>query len=372
MTTIATSSLRQSWAAVTAHGGDIVAQWFYAHLFVHHPEARELFAVSMTAQRDRLVTALGRVVSHADQLDDLRPYLEDLGRNHRRFGAIADHYPAVGASLLATLRNFTGDQWNDGLEAEWAAAYSQVAAVMTEAAAEAAKTTPPHWDAQVADVERRTFDIAVLRIHTAQPVPYVAGQSLPIEATARRPRVWRPYTPANPPGDTEIELHVRLVAGGPVSTALVRETAVGDAIRIGSPQGRLTLAEGFGRPLLLVAGGTGLAPMKALVRQLATRRQPRRTHLYVGARTVRELYDADVLSQLDSTYDWLTVTTVVSDDSTWRGPHGVVGEIALAAHDGTDHDVYICGSPAMVTGTLELAAHHGIPTEHIRYDAVTS
>ena len=65
----------------------------------------------MANQRDKLVGALGRVVSNVDDLDSVVPVLQQLGRDHRRFAVVRDHYPAVGQALLATLEHFSGTDW---------------------------------------------------------------------------------------------------------------------------------------------------------------------------------------------------------------------------------------------------------------------
>ena len=92
-----TSALRASWAAVMA-ANDKVPQYFYSHLFVSHPELRSMFPIQMSGQRDKFVTALGAIVSNADNLDDVTPFIEQLGRDHRRFSVVTEHYMAVGAS----------------------------------------------------------------------------------------------------------------------------------------------------------------------------------------------------------------------------------------------------------------------------------
>ena len=102
--------LQESFTRMTMHG-DAVPLFFYSDLFLRHPETRDLFPVSMAAQRDRLVHALGRIVSDAGHVDALGEYLQDLGREHRKFGAIAEYYPYVGASLVATLAHFNGPAW---------------------------------------------------------------------------------------------------------------------------------------------------------------------------------------------------------------------------------------------------------------------
>src|SRR3954469_23369596 len=124
--------MRAGFARVGAHG-DQAPLWFYSHLFLAHPETRDMFPVSMSTQRDRLFAALGDVMARVDDLDALVPLLEQLGRDHRKFGAVAAHYPAVGGSLLSTLEHFD-PSWNDALAASWTEAYGLIADVMVGAA----------------------------------------------------------------------------------------------------------------------------------------------------------------------------------------------------------------------------------------------
>jgi hemoglobin-like flavoprotein len=116
-----TAALKASWGKVAAAGDD-VPLYFYSHLFLSHPEVRSMFPIQMSGQRDKLVTALGAVVSNVDELDKVIPLLEQLGRDHRRFAVITEHYTAVGASLLATLKKFLGPAWTPDLADTWAQA----------------------------------------------------------------------------------------------------------------------------------------------------------------------------------------------------------------------------------------------------------
>jgi len=363
---IDTAALKDNFAAVAAHGGDGVALYFYSYLFLKYPETRDMFPPSMTRQRDRLVGALVRIVTNVDKVGELVPYLEDLGRDHRKFGAVAAHYPAVGEALLATLSHFSGDGWTSELQENWTAAYGVVSGAMSGAAEKVAQDEPAWWDADIIDVDRRTFDIAVLKVRTNTVHPYAAGQSFSVEPSTLRPREWRLYTPANAPGGREIELHVRLIDGGPVSTALVRSAAAGDKLRLGPPFGRMMLTQDSDSPLLLIAGSTGWAPMKAMIEQVA-RDGGRRTHLYFGARSIREIYDRKVLEELSDRYPWLTVVIAVSDDIRWDGPRGMVGDIA-AEGEWAGHDVFVCGSPAMVEATIKRLISSGVPEQRIKFE----
>ena len=349
--------------AKAAAAGDEAPLWFYSHLFLSHPETRQLFPVSMAHQRDRLFAALGEVVARVDDLDSLVPILQQLGRDHRKFGTVAAHYPAVGASLLATLEHFD-EEWNPALAADWTAAYGLVAEVMIAAADEAAGE-PPWWGAEVVDHDRRAIDIAVLTLRPETPLAYAPGQSISLE-TDLRPRLWRYYSPANAPReDGRIELHVRAQDGGPVSTALVRQAGVGDLLRLGPPLGHLAL-EDSDRDLLLVAGGTGLAPLKALVDQVARQGPQRRVDLFVGARTEERLYDRAALERLAREHPWLTVTSAVSQDKHSAVEQGDVADVVLRHGPWRSRDVYVAGSAPMVEDTVGRLVGSGVPPERVR------
>jgi NAD(P)H-flavin reductase/hemoglobin-like flavoprotein len=361
--------LKSSWAQVAGFG-DQVPLRFYSRLFIAHPETREMFPLSMAAQRDKLVSALGHTVSHVDDLDELLPFVQQLGRDHRKFGVVPEHYAPVGEALLATLADFLGSEWTEQLAQDWVEAYGLVAKVMIEAAEKAAQDTPPWWEAEVVAHERRSFDLAVLTIQPKPAFDYVPGQSMAVE-TALRPRVWRYYSPANAPrSDGTIDLHIRREPGGQVSSALVDGIRVGDVLRMGSPVGDgLTLDPTSRRDLLLIAGGTGLAPLKALVEQVAEATEAgepaRRVTLFVGARMDRDLYDMESLRTLEAGSSWLTVVPAVAGTPLEPDRHDPVVEVALRHDDWADHDICVCGSDAMVAATVERLQQAGYPAERI-------
>jgi NAD(P)H-flavin reductase len=355
--------MRASFGKATANG-DEAPLYFYSHLFLSHPETRALFPVSMAHQRDRLFRALGDIAAHVHDLDSIIPMLEQLGRDHRKFGTLSEHYPAVRDSLLATLRHFDG-AWNADLERDWVEAYDQVAAVMIKAADEAADE-PAWWDAEVVAHERRTVDVAVLRLMPQPAYDFLPGQSLSLE-TDLRPRLWRYFSMANAPRpDGSLELHVKARDGGPVSSALVRMIGVGDRVRLGPPMGHLALDDDSDRDLLLVAGGTGLAPMKALVDQVARSGQPRRVDLFVGARTEDFFYDRADLERLAEELPWLTVTLAVSEDPVSSLEQGIVGDVVVRNGPWTSREVYVAGPEPMIEDLVPRLIDGGVKPHRIR------
>jgi NAD(P)H-flavin reductase/hemoglobin-like flavoprotein len=361
--------LRESWTTVTRYG-DAVPAFFYAALFTAHPHLRPLFAVSMAAQRDRLVAALGHVVSNVDSLDVLVPFLQGLGRDHRAFDVEPAHYPQVGEALSATLEHFLpGDEWTPELAADWSTAFRTIADVMVQAAEADAALHPPYWRATVVDHERRGLDNAVVRVQADPAFTYTAGQACSVQV-ASRPRLRRMYSPANrPTGNGLVEFHAKAVPGGQVSTALVFGTRIGDELRLGTPVGTgLTLARSMNADLLFIAGGTGLAPFKALIEQIAADQEPRRVALIVGARTQPDLYDRPALNELAAQLPWLTVVPALSHDP-WPGyEHGTAVEVALRLGPWHNRDVYVCGSTEMVAGSVHRLVRAGVPANLIHTD----
>lgn len=367
-----TAALKQTWAAAQSLG-DEVPLYFYSHLFLTHPELRSMFPVSMATQRDRLVGALGRIVSNVDELDEVSEFIQQLGRDHRRFEVIAAHYNHVGASLLATLKHFLGEAWTSELAADWAEAYGIIATVMVQAAEASEDSSPSSWRAEVTGVERRGLDVSVIQVHPEPDLPFQPGQSLAMEVPAR-PRLWRYYSPANAPRrDGSIELHVQMVPGGQVSSTIVRSLKVGETVRLGAPVGQeLTLDEDERhRDLIMVAGGTGLAPLRAHLERIdqewqSTGRAPR-VQLFHGARLPWGLYENRLLQSLAGR-PWFTYTPVVSDDPSYPGRKGWVGD--AAAESGPLHGLLalVCGSPEMVRHTVSRLRARGIAHEDVRFE----
>lgn len=351
--------------------GDEVPLYFYSHLFLSHPELREMFPVSMAGQRDKLFAALGHIVSHADQIDEVAGFIGQLGRDHRRFSVEPEQYSMVGASFLATLQKYLGPEWTDEVAQSWAEAYGLIAKVMVMAAEEASDTTPPWWEGEVTAVERRSLDVTVLEVRVADGFTYSPGQSAAVEVPAL-PRTWRYLSPANAPRtDGMIELHVQLIPGGLFSTAAARRTKVGDTVRIGAPVGDQLALEGS-RDLLMVAGGTGLAPMAAMVdavrQQWGERGSGPRVDLYHGARVPWNLYDQQRLADLASREPWFSYHPVVSDDATFPGAQGYVGAVAAAHPEAPRRLALVAGSTAMVGHTISELVAAGTPRSDIRYE----
>lgn len=363
-------ALRDSFALV-GKSGDEVPRYFYSYLFLIAPEVRPMFPVAMGTQRDRLVAALGRIVADADDPDQLVPYLQQLGRDHRKFQVVVQHYEAVGQALLATLAYFLGDAWTPELQRGWTEAYTLVAGTMIQAAEADSSVNPAWWNGEVVRHEQRGFDLAVLTLRLDHPMAYAAGQSVMVQAPMLLPSTWRSFTPANAArADGLLELHVRAIDGGLLSPALVYRLRQGDVLRLGAPVGtRLTLRASQGRDLVLIAGGTGLAPLRALVEEIAWHGPQRRVDLFVGARDRHGLYDMAVLGQLVHAHPWLRVTPLVGADAGTFDNRSLAGPV-LRAGGWQGRSFYVCGSPAMTSATARDLVRAGVPHDLLHFEDV--
>jgi len=361
--------IRTSFAAAEPQA-DELGRFFYATLFLRAPETRELFPVNMEVQRSRLLRALVHVVQMVDQPDDLVPFLEQLGRDHRKFGVFAEHYDAVGMALRTAIASFAGSAWTPEVEQAWTDAYDIVAGAMRTAAD--AEQGPASWLGRVCGHRRIGWDLAMITVQSSEPIPYRSGQYVSVE-TPQRPRLWRYLSPANAPrSDGTMDFHVRAINSGWVSRAIVAHSRVGDTWRIGPPMGRMHIDPRSGRDVLMVGGGTGMAPIKALLEDLIRRPKPPHTPVFIGGRTWEDLYDFDTLRTLSYSNPWLDVVPVVEKEETASGAErGTLADVVTRYGAWADNDVLVCGSPSMIRATVSRMLVAGTPLDRIRYDPFT-
>jgi NAD(P)H-flavin reductase/hemoglobin-like flavoprotein len=376
--------VKETFAHLLSEGAAAL-EYFYARLFVANPEMRSLFPMSMTAQRESMFDALTQLVGRLDNKPGCAELLTLLGRDHRKFGVTSRYYPAFFAAFGDTAGHFIGAGWTPDVQDAWQRTLDYFSATMAEAAASDAKDAPPWWVAELVGRELRSPGVAVLTLRPGQPLGYRPGQYVPVQVT-RWPRVWRPYSIANSPRPSGlIKLHVKAVPGGLVSNTLVYHTDIGDSVLLGAPRGDMTLSPGD-RDLLCIAGGTGLAPIKAIVehalatlplrpvpvpaRTLAELPAPhpkRKITLFVGAQQHFDLYDLEDLRLLELACPQLRVIPVLSQEPGFRGRTGLLPDVVGAQGLFEHAEAYICGPAAMVRQAAAVLAG-SIPASQIHHD----
>lgn len=327
--------------------------------------------MSMSTQREHAFAALAELVWSLDSEELRIELLERLGREHRKFGVRERHYSVFFTAMRETVQHFNDGDWRPEVAAAWQGALDYMSAVMRRAASADAAVLPAWWIAEIVEHELRSPGVAVLKLAPSQPLPYEAGQYVPVQVT-RWPRMWRPFSIANAPRPGGlISLHVRAVPGGLVSNSLVHHSVAGDTVLLGAASGSMALAD-TDRDLLCIAGGTGLAPIKAIIERAIAAAQggrQRKITLFVGARQHFDLYDLQDLQLLEAAYPPLQIITVLSEEPGYVGLTGMLPEVVLA--HGSDvfssTEAYICGPAPMVAQAAALLAAT-IPPDQIHYD----
>ena len=220
-----------------------------------------------------------------------------------------------------------------------------------------------------------------LRLPAAEAFAFTAGQYIDIMLPGGRRRS---FSIASPPHDSPLlELHVRRVAGGEFTDALFAGTLNNTLLTIEGPlgqfayrpqtAGRAAAQSGAAAPLLLVGGGTGIAPLLGILRHVIEYRVERGIALSWGVRSERDLYAQATLETLvqSAPAGRLRYTPVLSEPSAgWRGERGLVHEAVLRGVADLDrYDVYAAGPPAMIEAVRREFAARGVPAERLFFDS---
>jgi phenol/toluene 2-monooxygenase (NADH) P5/A5 len=201
------------------------------------------------------------------------------------------------------------------------------------------------------DIARETRRLV---IDLDAPMSFNPGQYVTLTVPGHG--VTRTYSMANPPSEpNRIELQIRRTPGGLGTDGWIfKSLAVGDEIEISGPYGRFFLREARPEPAILIGGGTGLAPLKSIVRHVLEQGTGQRLYLYQGARAQADLYDVEFYRELEREYpDQFTYRPCLSQEE-WDGPTGLVTDVVSTDFETCrKHTAYLCGPPPMVEAALK-------------------
>ncbi|HLT27440.1 MAG TPA: CDP-6-deoxy-delta-3,4-glucoseen reductase [Zeimonas sp.] len=234
---------------------------------------------------------------------------------------------------------------------------------------------------RIASITRVADDVAVVRLQlpAGERLQYLAGQYVEL---ILRDGTRRSYSMAGAPEQAEqLELHIRHMPGGRFTDALFGAAQPAlkerDVLRLEGPLGTFFLREDRASPIVLLASGTGFAPIQAIVEHMRFAGIERPTTLYWGGRRPHDLYRRALCEQWASEMPHLRFIPVVSDalpEDDWRGRAGYVHRAVLEDFpDLSGHQVYACGTPAMVDAAQrDFVALGGLPPGEFYADAFTS
>ncbi len=222
---------------------------------------------------------------------------------------------------------------------------------------------------RVERIEQLTHDIREvgLAIGSGGPFTFSAGQYAQLEFA---PGLSRHYSMANTPGDPRLSFHIRRLPGGRTSGFVAEHLRVDDEVKVSGPLGVSYLRDGHHGPMLLVAGGSGLAPIESILRTRLSRNGDARVRLYFGARAERDIYHQGLLEELASGHAGFSYQLVLSEGAGSRLRQGLVHEsVAEDFADFTGYKVYLAGPPPMVEAASEMLLARGLAQRDIHADA---
>jgi len=226
---------------------------------------------------------------------------------------------------------------------------------------------------RVARIEKLAHDVS--RIYLKGPVTqrlqFLPGQYIDVQVKDHNPRA---FSIANAPHDDEfIELHVRHVEGGYFSKQIFHSLKEKALLRIEGPLGTFFLREDSARPVILVGGGTGFAPLKGMLEHAFHTGIDRPLHLFWGVRARRDLYLDELPARWAREHTHFSYTPVLSEPlatDDWAGETGLVTDSVVKFYpELAGHDVYLSGPPVMVTAGHTLFSRHGLDEARFYSDA---
>ena len=233
------------------------------------------------------------------------------------------------------------------------------------------------FSARVESLTDLTHDIKELRLKLIKPetIDFKAGQFVQIltpEYKLSDEQVFRAYSVSSVPSETDlVELEIRLVPEGICTTWVHQYLKEGDKLTFNGPYGDFHLRE-TERDIICIAGGSGNAPIKSILLDMAEKGNNRKVSYFYGARNKAELVlpeeMADISGKLPN-YKYIPVLSAPDEGVDWDGETGWVTE-AVARHMDTGDNVeaYLCGSPGMIDACVKVLTEKGVPEELIFYD----
>lgn len=227
----------------------------------------------------------------------------------------------------------------------------------------------------VIGVDAVTHDIRRIRlkIESGGPFDFSAGQYAAVSFPGQPAR---DYSMASQPGSTDLEFHIRLVPGGKVSPFVLDQLKPGDAVKVEGPRGISFLREHHSGPIVALAGGSGLAPIKSIVERALKLGLKQPIHLYFGVRDERDLYLEEHFRALESGHPNFRFIPVLSQPSGDPGNlkparrTGFLAEAVKADHATLDGaKAYLCGPPVMVETCMAALTAAGLRREDCHADA---
>lgn len=234
---------------------------------------------------------------------------------------------------------------------------------------------PETIDGVIASTKSLTHDILEVTIRLDQAIPtYLAGQyaELSIPGVIDKPRSYSFAKAPDKEAENHVSFYIRLVPEGEFTSWLHGSDRQGHRICVTGPYGSFWLRDSSAQ-ILCIAGGSGLAPIKALLEQMLSHGMSRQVTFLFGARTQKDLYCLEEMNQIKALgngfFNFIPVLSQEPEGSDWKGLRGRCTD-ALPSYNLSlgDTQAYLCGPPGMIDSAIEVLTQNGMSTENIFYD----
>jgi naphthalene 1,2-dioxygenase ferredoxin reductase component len=222
---------------------------------------------------------------------------------------------------------------------------------------------------RVSAIETSTHDVRTIRLAVEDTAPWIfsAGQYATVSFG---PGLAKHYSMANTPDETTLEFQIRRAANGRTSVHAVDRLAVGDAVIVSGPHGTSYLRDQHVGPIVLIGGGTGLAPLQSILRTLLARGFASPIKLYFGVRAERDVYNEKLFATLVKQHPNFSYEIVLSDEPGTQRRTGFVHLAAAADLTSVDgYKAYLAGPPVMVEAATAILKEKGLTMRDIHADA---
>lgn len=232
------------------------------------------------------------------------------------------------------------------------------------------------FEARIAGITELTHDIRQLDLELDDTFEFRAGQYVDISIPGTG--ITRSYSMASAPSaDRILSFIIKIYPGGAFSSRLAHELKTGAALEINGPFGMSFRDPAHAGPMLLVGGGSGMAPLWSILNDLVESGQQKPVHFYYGARTRSDLFYLHEIAALGARLDDFTFVAALSEAQAadaWEGEVGFIHEVVARHHpraSGAAMESYACGPPPMVEAVLPVFQQIGIDADHIHLDKFT-
>jgi propane monooxygenase reductase component len=233
-----------------------------------------------------------------------------------------------------------------------------------------------NYRARVSAIDRLTADMCRLELELEQPFKFWAGQY--VDITVPRSGLVRSFSMANAPGGNQLDFIIKIYPDGAFSSVLDKELKIDDPLDIKGPYGICFRHENRSGQLILVGGGSGMAPLWSILNDVAHTGEQHQLTFFYGARTKRDLFYLDRIEAIGKTLRDFRFIPALSHEpagTDWEGETGFIHEVVARHLRGVDLDdeteAYCCGPPPMIDATVPVLQISGVEPERIHIEKFT-